>query len=415
MRKLAIATAAVAALLPALTACGPGPAPARVVRIDSGVADTVGVLSFPDHWSGQVEGGHPAAWLGPGRFLIGSLNALLPYQKDDGEHLQLGFNDWSARLAGRVVSLDLSKDSAFAWLAHASETDLAGLRLVSLRDSLPSTLRPALKRLAAANPHVGLTIDIQAAVNEILALFRPRVLMLPELDSSASRQLTPQRQIETLITSSGDSGSLDVLRLLPNLRQLLLDNTTVDRAGQLPAGLEALTVTDGTVDLNRLGSLPRLRTLVLTGSEWRGVSGLAALPKLQWLGFPTNATQAEFAAIVRAHSDLEVVELIGVDSVTDLAPLRSARHLRALTIDGRYRDLGVLRDLPSLEFVGLSKQIWTDAPDQVAAIRAALPAAAVVKVTPLCLGSGWILLLVPVALLVMLAGRRTRRAWPIPH
>lgn len=401
---------AVVVLLPTLTSCTLGPVPSRVVRIDSGVVDTAEVASFPYWWSGQVEGGHPAAWLGPGGFLLGSVP--LPYLEGDGEHVRVGFDGWSSRLSGRVVSLDLSKDSAKAWLEHASETDLKGLRLVSLPDSLSLTLRPALERLAAANPQVGLSIETEGALDEILPLFRPRLLMVPELDSAAPRRLATQRRIETLFIEEADSGSFDVLRGLPNLRQLYMGGRAFRLAAQLPASLEVLAVVDGDVDLERLGSLPRLRALSLTGTEWRGASDLAALRKLRWIGLPENATQAEFAAVVRAHPDLEVIELIGVDSVTDLSPLRGLRHLRAVTIDGQYRDLGVLRDLTSLEFVGLSKKIWSDAPDQVAAIRAALPAAVIVKVTPLCLGSGWILLLVPVALLVFLAGRRGRRAWP---
>jgi hypothetical protein len=120
MRKLALVTAAVAAVLPALQACGAGPAPARVVRIDSGVVDTAMIFSFPYDWAGQVPGGHPAAWLGAGAFLVGNDEAPFPYLESDGAHLRLGFNGWSAQLAGRVVTLDLKSDSARAWLEQAA-------------------------------------------------------------------------------------------------------------------------------------------------------------------------------------------------------------------------------------------------------------------------------------------------------
>jgi hypothetical protein len=411
MKTRSITWAAVAALLSALPACGRGPAPARVVLLDSGLADTAEIASFPDHWAGQVMGGHPAAWLGPGSFLLA--NAPVPYLTSDGGRLRPGFTGWSASVSGHVVSLDLGKDSAVAWLEHASPADLARLRLVSLHDSVPTAARPALQRLAAANPAVGLSFESSAETARTLPLFRPRVLAVPEL--AAAGPLARLRQVETLFIGETDSGSLDGLRGLAALRRLILENWTLFRVRQLPPDLEALTALDSKVDVSAVGDLPRLRALVLTGSEWTKASDLAGLPKLRWLGLPKNATQAEFAALVRAHPDLEVVELIGVDSVSDLSPLRGARHLKAVTLDGTYADLGVLRDLKSLEFVGLSKGIWEKSPDQVAAIRAALPTAAIVKVTPLCLGSGWILLLLPAALLGLLARRRSRRTLPTTH
>jgi len=405
-------TAAAVALLAAITACGQGPVPARVVRIDSGVADTGSVYAFPYSWAGQVPGGHPAAWMCPEGFLFGanSHNAALPYLMSDGEHLSASFTGWAAWLSGHVVSLDLDEDSAVSWLERASETDLARLRLVSVPDSLPSTLRPAIERLATANPSVGLFFDSQAEMDVILPRFRPRTLWLDNSARLTSGHAAVQRQIESLSMSAESSGSLAVLRELPKLRHLLLDEWDTQQPGQLPADLEALTAFNSTVDMSRLGDLPRLRLLILSGSEWHGAADLAALKKLRWLGLPSNATQVEFAAIVRTHPDLEVLDLVFADSVIDLSPLRGAHRLRALTLGGQFRNFDVLRELNSLKFVGLSNDIWEDSPDQVAAIRAALPGAVVVKVTPLCLGSGWILLLIPAALFVMLAGRRTRRA-----
>jgi hypothetical protein len=45
-------------------------------------------------------------------------------------------------------------------------------------------------------------------------------------------------------------------------------------------------------------------------------------------------------------------------------------------------------------------------PDQVAAVQKALPDALVVQVEPFCLGSGWILLLVPVPFVARWIRRR---------
>jgi hypothetical protein len=234
----------------------------------------------------------------------------------------------------------------------------------------------------------------------ILPRFRTRSLWLADPADSAP-ELRSEQQLQTLTLPRLDSLGLEEIRGLPNLRHLDVSTMETLQGIRLPAGLEGLRISAGAVDLSRLGDLPRLRTLILTFSKWSGPSDLAALKQLRWLGLPTNATQTEFAAIVLAHPDLEVLELGGVEGVTDLSPLRALPRLEAVTLDGAYDDLGVLRDLTSLRFIGLSRAIWENSPDQVAAIRAALPRAAVVKVTPFCLGSGWILLLIPAVILML--------------
>jgi hypothetical protein len=45
--------------------------------------------------------------------------------------------------------------------------------------------------------------------------------------------------------------------------------------------------------------------------------------------------------------------------------------------------------------LGLDQELFKKSPDQVAAIRKARPDALVVPVSKLCLGSGWILALIP--------------------
>jgi hypothetical protein len=62
-----------------------------------------------------------------------------------------------------------------------------------------------------------------------------------------------------------------------------------------------------------------------------------------------------------------------------------------------YKDLGALRDLKSLRLVVLTEKTFKEQPDQVADLKKALPSTQVVMGAPICLGSGWILLLVPAA------------------
>ncbi len=411
---------AVAVLLGLAAACGQDREVARVVRIETGTVDTMELLSLPYQWSGEVRGGQQVALVGPTTMLFhNDAETGFQYRKGDGEVLRLDFTDWSVRLAGQVVALNLEGDSAAAWLGQATEADLAQLRFVDFPPELRATLRPSVERLAVANPHVGLSFASEGEMVQTLPLFRPLVLWLGTSGDSGSRlpatqriiaeQLATQRQVEFLLMTVMDSGVARVLGELPKLRHLTLDTWDAAQGAPIPRGVRTLAISDSFGDLSALASLRHLRTLDLTAATGSGASDLAGLKELRWIGFPVNTTQAEFDAIVAAHPDLEVVAMI-TDSVIDLWPLRRLHHLRAVTLFGGFRNLRVFRELPSLEFVGLSQEFWEAYPEQALAIQEALPKAVVVKVTPMCLGSGWILLVVPIVLLVMLTVPRRRVA-----
>jgi hypothetical protein len=413
MRTNQIWAPAMAAVLVVSASCARPRIPARVVQLEMAAGDTTTLMTLPYLWSGQGSGNRQEAWLSPGSLLFGGSGLVFFSLTGDSARLQLEFTDWSVRLSGQVVSLNLGKDSAAIWLRQSSTADLAGLRFLMMTDSIPAAMQPDLERLAAANPRIALDVESGDNLEWMLGRFDPLTLMLLA-DASAS-SLAGEPQVEQLYLESIDSSVAEVLPTLLNLRSLWLSDLDLDfdldpeQSLHLPRQLEELTVVAGDVQMSRLDTLPNLRTLRLTSSEWTGGSDLRAMTHLRWFGLPMNATQGEFADIIEAHSDLEVLELVRVDSVIDLSPLRGARRLRAITLSGAFTNLSVLREIPTLEFVGFSKEMMEKSPDEVAAIRAALPGAAVVQVTEFCLGSGWILLLVPLVLFALMA-RPARRA-----
>ncbi len=96
----------------------------------------------------------------------------------------------------------------------------------------------------------------------------------------------------------------------------------------------------------------------------------------------------------------------------DLEPLRGLRHLQGLVLHDGYENLEVLKELRTLRYVGVSEDLIDESPAQIAAIRQALPDAVVVRIAPFCLGSGWILLLIPVLALAWRSLRRTPGRMP---
>jgi hypothetical protein len=438
-RLVALATLLLAALV--AVGCG-APGRPRPVRIESNQSFSLGFPS-PRTWFSTPEGGEPQGLLlRDGDVVVGD-SAVFQYVAGDGPVLNVASDAWSTRLSGKIVTVELESDTAWRWLENGSERELTGLRLVGLPESLDEASLPALKRLAAANPNVGLIAESQETLVQILPLFQPRVFILDDFTADIRRSLANPRKLETMQISASDSGSLDLLPTLPRLRRLVLDDWGVEEAGPLPAGmaglrslviggadsmmdlsalravpagLEELSLLgmDEPVDLTRLTDLPALRTLILTGTEsLTDLSGLASLKKLQWVGVPSNITQRQFAALVAIHPDLKTLEIVDADSVTDLAPLRGLKRLEGLVLDRPFENLEVLHGLKSLRFVGVYADTTRASRDQLASIRKALPDALVVRVKPFsfsgCLGSGWILLLIPVTAAFWFLASRSRK------
>lgn len=366
------------------------------------------------------------------------------YHASDGQALTLTVTDWSAKIGDTMVSLVLDKDKkedGGAWLKAASDRQLADLRTLSIASEIDDGTLVTLKRLAAANPSLDLSVEHTDVLARVLPLFRPRAVFRlgDEWNAGVLKALADQPQIEMLLIGAREPGSLDFLPKLPKLHTLLLGGWDVKKAGPLPDGLSALKSllimeADGLTDLKPLGSaaagleelslvglkdfadltgiekMTRLRTLVLGSDKLGDLSSLVSLKGLRWVGLPPNTSQEQFAAFVSAHPNLAILDMTGNHGVEDLQPLEALKGMYGLILDGPYDNLNPVQKLASLRFVGISKTTWKAMPEQVAAVRKALPDALVVPVGGLCLGSGWILLLVPVPFVAWwMRLRRSRR------
>ncbi len=412
----------------------------RPVRITGG-GDWMILFPSWGSWGGLAsEGGTAGLQWRDGDWVV--CEKMFVYRASDGPNLEVKVDGQNLLLAGKVISVELDKEKGGAeWLAKATKTELRAVRLLALNNGPDATWRAPLDRLAAANPGVGLVFGEGVDWQRVLPRFRPRVLALAagKLDPERRRILADQRQVETLIIKGDDAGSFDALILLHGLRRLAITEWNVEKAGPLPAGLDRLRSImipgaklkdlaaldaapagvvelsavdcDELTDLGALARRPGLRTLILTGSKKvRDLSVLDGLTRLQWVGLPPETTQDQFTAFVGQHPELRILELVGCQQVKDLAPLRQLPKLEGLVLGGPVNHLEVLRELKSLRFIGVDKETFKKNPDQIADLRKALPDALVVPVGGLCVGSGWILLLLPAVVLMSMVPRRPRAA-----
>jgi hypothetical protein len=137
------------------------------------------------------------------------------------------------------------------------------------------------------------------------------------------------------------------------------------------------------------------------------------MKKLAWAGLPPQITQEQFSAFVTEHPAMKILELIKCEEITDLSPLKRLKGLTGLIISRTAEIPDSVGDLKTLTFLGLTADAFDNNQEKIARIRAALPRALVVPASPLCLGSGWILPVIPLAALMWFMGagaRRRRRA-----
>jgi hypothetical protein len=179
------------------------------------------------------------------------------------------------------------------------------------------------------------------------------------------------------------------------------------------AQLEQLTLVGGNVeDLGGLAKLPRLKTLSLTACEKVAVLGPLKNLALEYLAFPPKISQEQFDAAVQAHPALKAVELFGCENVKDIAALKGLKDLKALVLikpafEGE-KHLADLKELKGLRLLVLPP--WEEEADaKIAELQKALPDCLISAGKPMCLGSGWILLLAPVAAGAWLVARRRHR------
>jgi hypothetical protein len=132
------------------------------------------------------------------------------------------------------------------------------------------------------------------------------------------------------------------------------------------------------------------------------------------VAFGPGIAQEQFERVVRTHAELQVVEVLGCEDIRNLAPLVPLHDLKALVFLPKNNEGSIepLKQMKQLRLLVLGEKVFKEKPDDVAALRGALPDCVIAEGEPFCLGAGRILLLVPLVALgwMVVAARRSRAA-----
>jgi hypothetical protein len=219
--------------------------------------------------------------------------------------------------------------------------------------------------------------------------------------------------LESLIISDWKPGGDDLVPLsgLKKFHALTLADCSISDLSviEFPTGLKQLNLDgcDTLTDITGISSMPHLRSLGLAGcTHIASMEPVKAMHKLERIGFPENTSQEDFTTIVGYNQSLEVVELIECAEVKDVSPLKDLENLDILVLQLDTALPEQLGSLDQLELIILDKKIFDKSPERIAALRAQLPNTTIVPGSGLCLGSGWLLLILPVVLVSRLLLRR---------
>ncbi|MGD2123580.1 MAG: hypothetical protein PVJ76_17630 [Gemmatimonadota bacterium] len=356
--------------------------------------------------------------------------AWLPILASDGDTLVFDPEGALVQLNGTPVYLDLGDTGSWEWLGHATPEEKQSLRLVMVRDSLTPTHDALLEDLASHNPTLHLYTDERDLLGPLLSHFNPEglgVIDMPISDELALF-LSQEPELRSLIVSGYQLPSLAFLSQISGLEQLTIGDWDPEKTGPLPGslsnlkslvlietdlanlaalgerpGLEELTIWEcsgdeesGQLDVRGISNLPNLRFLSFRDCGVADLSPLAQLPDLEWLVLPPGLTQPQLESVVDLRPNLIFLELFESEEITDLTPLTHLTKLQGLLI-GSGAPPEPLFEMDHLQYLAIMEDEGSGSFESgvVTQLKAELPTTTVGRVEPFCLGSGLILLLIP--------------------
>ena len=110
---------------------------------------------------------------------------------------------------------------------------------------------------------------------------------------------------------------------------------------------------------------------------------------------PRDISQEAFDQWCSNPGNIKVLEITHNSNITDLTPVSNLSGLEVLMLDVPEASLDPLRDMSQLRLLVIEHDRYEESAEQIAALKNALPQTRIVPGGGFCLGSGWIMLLIP--------------------
>ena len=364
--------------------------------------------------------------------VLGFNDTYFRYQPTKEDTLRI--NDGGDSLVfinGKINSIVIHKnEDLLPWFRQMKPEQLTDLASILIEDPIPESYIPYLKTIASQHPHLSLTFagndSLNLATDYIrkAGFFQPTVVFIPVTNADIPA-LLQWKQAKGLFIVLDDSVILNPLPALPEMKEcivygddlktmppdffinnpqlkklsLLLNKpfyallTPLDQLDEL-----VLNNGDSIAALDKLKHIPEKLSVLLISGKCTGIEQLAKAKRLKWLGLPENTSQKEFNLLTTNLKKLQVLEIAGDSTITDFSSAEQLSDLRGLVITDTVTDKKSIGRLKKLRYLSLPHDTKEDSA-YLKEMAKALPGCLVVANSGACLGSGWLLLLLPLALL----------------
>jgi hypothetical protein len=357
------------------------------------------------------------------------------YNAKDGTKLELSFDTLSAvsvYLNGELNYMELSEPSSLEALKALTDPELTQLSSLDISGPLVDDLLPFLKEHESQLKGLSLVLEGGSYfpdLNELLGICRPEFLvlhdssLLPEPGTdphfeglellwieegvpTLSKTVACCGDLESLIISGWEPEPGEILPLstLKDLQNLTLSESDLYSLENIefPDALRSLNLIfcDTLSNIDQIAYLPKLCRLSLSACDRvKNLTKLQNLESLRWISLPPSISQQEFHELLGKTKHLELAELLDCQEIENLSPLRQAKDLKVLILLLEEEQLSGLEALTQLEVLVLTEELLDDNEQWVRELRAHLPITKIVPGSAMCLGSGWLLLLLPLVLI----------------
>jgi hypothetical protein len=338
-----------------------------------------------------------------------------------------------------LIGLEFTEDSILMdWLDSVDGNQFNSLQTLQITLPLTNSSRSRLQKIMNHTYGIGLVLegdgDINHADLEILYKFSPDWIYLIDCQLDIQDELYAA-MFENLELLGIEGGNIDwSIRpdIFVNLKSLILKDWDPLETGyySLPNSKDLRSVTlveSNFTNLSFLEQFPGLKSFhavlcdTLSNIDYLNeITSLVSVgfpycekivdlgpidkhPSLIWISFPSNL-KPEGLSQVNAHfPKLQVIELIGCDAIEDCEFLEEMFFLKALIVDQPDLDLTPLLAISNLELLVIEESEFKESSEEIARIQEANPGIKALPGGGICLGSGWILLIYPLVLIVWIS------------
>jgi len=382
---------------------------------------------------------NPTALLASDGDLIFYGDEVFIYRKSSGNKFQFNTSNEGGYINGKLSTLNLGRNKdAIKWFNQMKTADLSGLEFIKIDSLIPEDYYTYLADLANIKPGTGLYYEGDLNdISRVIKLFNPKYLVGEIIYGSDFDLLSGLTKLELLVAELDDSVNTGPLPSLPALKHLFFTKVNDkivmnDKFLSENRSLERITIMESEkIDFSLLDPLNNLKDLVLNNFDTivnidliknhTNLEVLSIISKksnhypivddlsgIRWMTFSPYITQDAFNSFINNHLNLEVVEILENDTISSLSPLLKLKNLYGLTITDTLTDLASVKSMKNLKYLSLPSYVLKDKSVKDD-LHKLLPDTRIVANEGFCLGSGWLMLIVPLVIVFSIVARKKIR------